>query len=395
MKVLHVIPSVSPLRGGPSFAVAGLCRSLAAKGIEVHRASTDDNGPDRLDVAHERPLLEEGVVCWYFPRQTKFYSVSLPLGRWLNRNVAAYDLIHIHALFSFSTIAAWRAARRWCVPYVVTPHGSLGKWGRRYRRPAMKRLSLALLERPLLTGAAAIHFASSTESMEAKEVGVQARTVVIPFGVDLVVEAFNRPKDSAEARAGRSLSTGRVLYLSRIDRKKGLDLMVRAFAQLRNRGLQATLVVAGQGDPALLAELKSMASQLGVGQSVEWVGFVEGQEKLSLFGSADVFVLPSYSENFGLAAVEAMASGLPVVITDQVGISREVEQARAGLVVPCRAEALAGALERLLGDSNLRKRMGEAGRRLCQDSFSRESMASRFIKVYAQCLVASQSGGLA
>ena len=106
MRVLHVIPSLSPLRGGPSVAVRTLCQSLADDGLEVHIATTDDDGPGRSSVPHATPRREGAVTCWYFPRQTRFYTASWPLARWLWRNMAAYDLVHAHALFSFAPLAA-------------------------------------------------------------------------------------------------------------------------------------------------------------------------------------------------------------------------------------------------------------------------------------------------
>ena len=135
MKVLHVIPSIGPLRGGPSFVMTALAEGLAQRGIEVAVAATDDNGPERLTAPLGVPLLRNGVTYWHFPRQTRFYNASLPLTSWLWKAVPDYHLVHIHALFSYSsTVAAWIAAAKH-VPYVVRPLGILNQWGMRNRRP--------------------------------------------------------------------------------------------------------------------------------------------------------------------------------------------------------------------------------------------------------------------
>jgi len=116
MKVLHVIPSLSPLRGGPSFAVPAMAQRLAHAGLEVHIAATDDNGPGHLDVPLERPITEDGITRWYFRRQTEFYTFSWTLTRWLAHHVADFDLLHIHGLFSYATLPAASFATSACIP---------------------------------------------------------------------------------------------------------------------------------------------------------------------------------------------------------------------------------------------------------------------------------------
>src|SRR4051812_28010897 len=185
MRVLHVIPSVGPLRGGPSFALRTMTRGLAERGIETHVASTDDNGPFRLDVPLGRPVSENGVVHWYFPRQTPFYLVSLSFAAWLRRHIADYDLIHIHCVFSFCPNAAAWGARRKGVPYIIRPLGVLNRWGMMRRRPLLKRLSFALLERRLLGAASFVHFTAEQEQLEASALQFPHRPVIIPNPVDV------------------------------------------------------------------------------------------------------------------------------------------------------------------------------------------------------------------
>jgi hypothetical protein len=134
VKVLHVIPSVGPLRGGPSFAVRSIATGLAASGIETHVATTDDNGPGRrLAVEFGRPREENGVTYWYFPRQSSFYLYSAPFTGWMWRHAADYQLIHIHAVFSYCSNMAAYIASRLGIPYVVRPLGVLNRWGMEQR----------------------------------------------------------------------------------------------------------------------------------------------------------------------------------------------------------------------------------------------------------------------
>jgi glycosyltransferase involved in cell wall biosynthesis len=145
----------------------------------------------------------------------------------------------------------------------------------------------------------------------------------------------------------------------------------------------ALLVLAGTGDPELVASLKSDADRLDIAADVVWAGFLTGEDKWAALGAADVFVLPSYSENFGIALVEALACGCPVVLSDQVGIHREISRAAAGLVIPCRVEELAAAILNVLTDAALRRRMSENGVRLARQQFSIEAVSRQLAAAYA------------
>src|SRR6185437_4176721 len=134
-KILHVIPSVSAVHGGPSIMLELLAQGLASQEIEVHIATTDDDGANRFDVPLGVPISRGGVFYWFFPRQTRFYKFSHPLRAWLEAHVADYQLVHIHALFSYSSVAAARSAHRRNVPYIVRPLGTLNRWGMENRRP--------------------------------------------------------------------------------------------------------------------------------------------------------------------------------------------------------------------------------------------------------------------
>jgi glycosyltransferase involved in cell wall biosynthesis len=393
LRVLHVIPSVGPLRGGPSVMVRMMARGLAHAGLEVHVAATDDNGHGRLDVPHAFPVVEDGVTYHYFPRQTRFYGVSWPLGRWLAGHVRDYDLVHVHALFSFAAVPAAYWAARAGVPYVVRPLGTLNRWGMEHRRPWLKRLSFAIIERRILQGAARIHYTSEQEQIEAAELGLNRRQAVVPLGIDLAPFAELPPRGWLRQRASGWAGRPVALFLSRLDPKKGLDLLLAAFALARAQRPDLALVIAGSGDASFERGVRRDAARLGLGDSVYWAGFLSGKEKLAALADADLFVLPSYSENFGVAAVEAMAARLPVVISDQVGIHREVAAARAGVVVPCERELLADALLRVASDASLRAELGARAQDLVRRRFSIQAMTAAVATMYEEVLRASHMPG--
>jgi len=372
-KILHVIPSVGPQRGGPSVMMRTLARALSQAGMDVHVATTDDNGPDRLTVPLGVPLSEDGATFWYFPRQTRFYNFSWPLTRWLAAHIREFDLVHIHALFSYAALPAALLARRAGVPYIVRPLGTLNRWGIRNRRPWLKKLSFRILESRIVAGAAGIHYTCEQELAEARDLGVSAHPLIIPNAVELPPSA--PPRTSA---AGRKV----ILFLSRFDRKKGLDLLLEAFARVHNHCPEVLLLLAGAGDPALIAQLREDAQRLGITPHVIWAGFLTGEDKWAALRQADVFALPSYSENFGIALVEALACGCPVVLSDQVGIHREIARAGAGLVTPCQVNELAQALLDVLTDAALRRRMSENGVRLARQQFSLDAVSRKLVESY-------------
>jgi glycosyltransferase involved in cell wall biosynthesis len=375
MKVLHVIPSVSTVHGGPSVMLELMARGLNRAGVQVHIATTNDDWPGKLAVPCGVPVERDGITHWYFDRQMGFYKYSRPLSQWLAAHVADYEVIHIHALFSHSSYAAGHWAHRRGVPYMVRPLGVLNRWGMENRRPWLKQLSFRFIESGIVNNAALLHYTSEAERTEASELGVTAQSVIIPNPV---------ADDDRPSLTGRSRADGRqiILFLSRFDRKKGLELLLPAFAEVRKRFPAAELVLAGAGDEVLLAELHEQARQLAIADNITWPGFLRGEGKRAAFADADVFVLPSWSENFGIAVVEAMAAGCPVVVTDQVAIHGEISQAGAGYVTPCDASAIAAALGRVLEDSSSRAVMGNKGKCLTQTHYSLAAVTSKLVAAY-------------
>lgn len=354
-----------------------MAQGLAERGVTIEVATTDDNGPERMSVPLGQPIMDAGVAYRYFPRQTAFYTCSWPLAVWLRRHVNTYDLVHIHALFSFpSTVASW-AAQAGSVPYVVRPLGILNRWGVTQRRPFLKRMSFRLCERRILNGAAAVQYTSAQERLEAEELGFSAPASIIPNPVEV-----GSPQGFLRTKYPQLTGKFVVLFLSRLDPKKGLDLLLPAFQRMQRALPDAVLVIAGTGAPQLEASMKALARDLGLVDHVLWLGFVDGPDKWSAYVESDLFVLPSYSENFGVAAVEAMAFERPVVVSDQVGIHGEIASRQAGLVTPCDVNALSASLIRLAEDPDLRRRMGRNGKQLARSTFSTEAVCRSLIRLY-------------
>lgn len=364
--------------------VRQLAASLASIGVDVHVATTNDNGPRLLDVSLGQPVVENGATYWYFARQSRFYTASLPLASWLATHVRNFDVVHIHALFSFASMPASHYAHRDNVPYIVRPLGTLNEWGMTQRRPWLKKASFFLLESRIVKHAALMHYTSDAERDEASRWTNGALSVVIPNAVS---DASSEPAAAGAFRARLGLDGNRpiALFLSRLDEKKGLDLLIQAFAQLRQRMPEALLVIAGEGRADFVRTLHSQASALGIPErDIVWTGFLAGEGKRAAFADANVFVLPSYSENFGIAVAEAMAAGLPVVVSNQVAIHHDVAAAGAGRIVACEASAVCGALDAVLRETAVAKQMGQQGRELVRRKYSTAAVTRQVIDVYSQ-----------
>jgi glycosyltransferase involved in cell wall biosynthesis len=380
LKVLHVIPSIAAFRGGPSQVIRMVTEGLAECGIGVDVATTDDNGPARLPVPHGVPVREGKVTYWYFARQIRPYTCSLPLSSWLWRHVREYDLIHIHTVFAYASTAAALIARAKAVPYIVRPLGVLNRWGFENRKPFLKRLSFAAIDKRILLHAAAVQYTSEQEKAEAERLCAVANAVVVPNPIRISGD-LARP-----ANTKGSVSQPVILFMSRLDEKKGLDLLIQAFGRVKRRFPESILVVAGSGEAPFEKSLRLLAERELVAGAIEWAGFVSGVAKRDLLARARVFVLPSYSENFGVAVVEAMAAGLPVVISDQTGIHPVITQSGAGLVTACSVPALSDAMIAVLADPAAAKAMGERGRQVASNEFSIPVVAGKLVALYQSIL---------
>jgi glycosyltransferase involved in cell wall biosynthesis len=383
LKVLHVIPSLSPLRGGTTTTALALVKELARTGVDVHVATTDDDGPDaHLNVPLAQPCVCDGVTYWYFHRQTRFYTFSWPLTHWLFKYTRNYDVVDIHAVFSYPSLAAAWCAWQINVPYLWRPQGMLNHWGIYHRRPWLKKLSLWLLERHLFANAARIQFTCHHERAQAEELGIHTPSVLIPLPLDLTpFEQLPQP-GKFRARYPSLANKTLFLFLSRLDQKKGIELLLSAFAEVRQQLPDTTLVLAGSGEKTYEEAVREMIRSLDIEQDVCFTGFLQGEEKIAALIDSDVFVLPSHSENFGLAVVEAMASNLPVIISDQVGVAQDITQWQAGLVVPRKQDRLVAAMLQLATNNHEQQRLVANAQHLVWTQYKVDVVARSLMQVY-------------
>jgi glycosyltransferase involved in cell wall biosynthesis len=381
MRVLHVIPSLAARTGGPAVAAVEFARIASEAGIESTIFATEaaypaGTGKGRLVEQDELVQTPSDVTLRLFPLRRPYrLSRSPELRRALRREVGRFDAVHVHSLYLAPQRDAGREAARRSVPYVVSPHGSLDPWLRR-RGKGRKALAGAVWQRRMLRQAAALHFTSGEEARLAGKVAPGVPKIVVPLGID--VAAFEQLPPPADYGDGPV-----VLFLGRIAAKKGLDVLVRSFAIVSRRFAEARLVIAGPDDEGLRPELEALARREGVGDRVIFPGMLRGDDKLAALAAADVWALSSHTENFGIAVVEALAAGVPTVISPAINLAGEIERAGAGVVSETRPEAFAGALVHLLEDEERRVLYAERGRAFAR-TYDWKTVAPQIVELYEE-----------
>ncbi len=381
MKVLHIVPTYLPATryGGPIYSVHGLCKALAAKGHEVHVFTTSVDGDLDSDVPINEAVEIDGVKVWYYPSGKQ--SVSNNCGRrapaakgFLNRLarrlyyspqmkkalktcIEEFDIVHLHSVFLWPTSMAARIAHAADVPYVLSPRGMLVKELVQRKSRWLKTAWLKLIEKKTLEQAARVHVTSLDEAVDMSEFSFRRPQVInIANGVDLPETWLqeNLTEDVADV-----ISAGDyVLYFGRINWKKGLDRLLRAWVDVPGW----ELVIAGNDEEDYLPTLHKVAAESGVKERVNFIPrSISGADREALLQTASLLVLPSYSENFGNVVPEAMVRGVPVVVTEEVGAKGIVEASGGGVVVS--ADDLGGEMNDLLSDLERLKVMGQKGKK--------------------------------
>ena len=306
--------------------------------------------------------------------------------------VSQYDIVHIHNLFLFPQFAAARAARRAGVPYIVSLHGALDPY-LRTRGRRRKAVNDALWQRRMLEGARAIHLLTDTECQQTADIAPCVPRAVVPSGI--VVDRFAGLADGSLFRR-RHLdgeSGPLVLYLGRISHKKGLGTLLDAFAEVRRTIPSAALAIVGPDDEGLTPGLKQRARRLGLTQGVTFTGPLYDKELQSALAACDAWVLPSHTENFGIAVIEALAAGCPVICSPGVGVAGAMANAEAGLIVQRDPSSVAAAIRRVLTEEGLADSLRARGREHAR-LYDWRSIGTRFADLYEGCgRVLTSAGG--
>jgi glycosyltransferase involved in cell wall biosynthesis len=385
MKILIVIPALGSVYGGTSKIAVELAQSLRKQKIEVDIVTTDANGSTRLNVPLQTWVYDQDYRVQYFPYWGwQDYKISYSLTRWLFNNICHYDLIHTISIFSVLTLLTHWTCQFHEVPYVINPQGMLEPWALAYKA-WKKRIYYSLLEKPILNHASALQMLSQAELRGIQSLNLKSPAVVIPNGVHR--QDFEVLPD-AEIFYQKFPSTHNknlILFLGRIDPKKGLDLLASAFAKVHEKTPKTHLVIAGPDNIGFLPTAQQYFANANCLESVIFTGMLTGTMKLAALAAASFYVAPSYSEGFSMSVLEAMAVGLPCIITTGCNFP-EAAAAKAAAVVEIKAEAIADALLDCLDRPEEAKAMGDRARQFVLEHYTWDNIAANLIQVYQAIL---------
>jgi glycosyltransferase involved in cell wall biosynthesis len=333
--------------------------------------TTNVDGPGISDVPLDQAVMIDGVAVTYFSTSTpKRIYRSPAMVRRLRETVSSFDIVHIHAMFLWPGLAASKEASRRGVPYIVSPRGMLVPELIKNKSRLVKTMWLNLFDRRMIRQAAALHVTSTREAQDIEALGLKFTSLVnIPNGIDLPRKIDDVPIDE----------NGYVLFLGRLDPKKSLEVLIDAMLQIPD----SKLLIAGDGEPGYVKELKDRVRANKLAPRVEFLGHLDDTIKWSYYRNAAVFVLPSISENFANAVLEAMAMRCPVIVTSGVGLADVVEHNECGFVVNRNPKDVADAINMLLQQPELQDKYGRNGERVARDEFSWKKVADQMKSAYS------------
>ncbi|MBV9866505.1 MAG: glycosyltransferase [Abitibacteriaceae bacterium] len=376
MKVLHVIWSIDPRNGGPPVALVGMAKAQAQLGLEVSIITTWKRGENLAAIEQLKDYQVQvepvGPCSGPLVRHPKLSDT-------IKKMVSAADIVHIHGLWEEINHQAAQSAQRLGRPYLVRPCGMLDPWSLGQSR-LKKQLYMRWRLNQNLDHARAIHYTSRSEADRSLPLQIKAPVIIEPNGLDLEEFAQLPPPGTFRAKYPGLGQRPMLLFMSRLHRKKGLDLLIPAFAKA-NSG-DAILTVAGPDEDGYRAEVEALVTRYNISGKVLFCGALHGPDRVAALADADLFVLPSYQENFGIVVVEALAANTPVIISDQVNICNQIKDSKVGAVVSLNIDALSNEITHWINDGELRQVAASGARAMVWAQYDWQQIAQRWIKHY-------------
>lgn len=379
MRVVQATPYITAQQGGPSVVVPLLARELYAQQVCVEIVTQvwpEDKHPKEL----------QGIIChsaltW----DRSGFGYSPQLKKLMRQTVMQNDVLHTHGLWMYMNYLSPGIIGTLKQPYIITPHGMLEPWALAHSA-WKKKLMRLLFEDKSMKNASCIHALCYPEANNIRALGFETPIAVIPNGVDLQAYTILPERESFAQDFPHLQGQKLILFLARIHPKKGLLHLIKAWSQLAAQFPDWHLAIAGPDEVGHQAVLKQAVESFDIARQTSFVGMLAGADKLAAFSAADLFVLPSFSEGFSIAVLEAMACSLPVLLTPQCNFPEAVA-ANAAIEVEPNAESTREGLEVLLKMTDQqRAEMGARGYRLVGEKYSWEHVAKNMIEVYRWCL---------
>ncbi|MCR8560170.1 glycosyltransferase [Mucilaginibacter sp. BJC16-A38] len=377
MRILQICAAYKPafVYGGPTRSVSALSEQLVKAGIGVEVFTTTANGSSELPVKNGKKVKVDGVPVTYFKRVTgdhTHFSPALLKQLWVDAQ--KFDVIHIHAWWNLVSVLSCFICLLKRVPVIVSPRGTLSPYSFRNKNSGIKALIHHLVSKPLLKSCF-LHVTSQREN-DAVKILIHPRIMVtLPNFIELPAPAMPTFKERT--------SCFKLLFLSRIEEKKGLELLIGALALLP---VTCKLTIAGSGDEAYVKHLKAFAIDRNVAGKIEWIGF-QNRHKFEVLQNHDLFVLPSYDENFGNAVIESLSVGTPVLISEEVGLAAYVNSKRLGWICQTSESSVASVINLII---NERVKEVEEIRRIAPGiiftDFEEGNLVKKYMEMYQQSI---------
>ena len=376
MKILQVINAFNPEMGGPVTICYNLSKELVKAGHDVTIITSDY----RFNKSYARSLSGIEIIPFKVVANIGLFLISPDMNTWLKSHIRDYDIIHLHELQSYQNNIVFSHAKKANVPYILHAHGLAPKI---MEKSFLKRLYNYVWGDDILKNASKVIALTEMESIEYQEMGVpEKKIVIVPNGLDLSVVKHLPDKGLFRKKIGYNADEKIILYLGRLNETKGIHLLIDAFGQILPQMADARLVIVGPDD-GYLQHLIIKISQMGISDRVLIVGPVSETEKFTAYMDADICVLPSIYEPFGITVLEAWACGVPVIVTKGCGIADVVKS--AGLVVDYNKEQMASAILQLLKNEELRKKFGESGKKFVNEVYDYDNIWKQIEVVYLEC----------
>lgn len=388
MKIVHVIEGLDDSYGGPSKSVPYMAHYSSLHGAEPHLLSTNYAGADSNEVIAEKGLPWQVFDTVGPPKLRYAPKLRNKLFEIGNADRGS-TVVHVHNLWNYTSYAAFKACQAHNMPLVVSPRGSLFSWSLSQGR-WRKKIAWTAFQKRILN-ASVLHTTSNEEAQAVASLGVGKRILCVRNGVELDKdESQGIGTTEAVRMLGLDPRRRHALFMSRLHKKKGLELLLEAWADCTESSDWRLLIAGDTADKIYRTALEAQVASLGLTDSVQFIGFADSSKKELLLAASEFFVLPSFSENFGIVVAEALAAGMPVITT--VGTPwAEIATEKAGWYIDVDRRALAAALSEAMRLSpQVRKRLGENGRRLAE-RYDWNAIGREMVDVYRQILSEAKS----
>ncbi len=376
MRVLHIIPGLANA-SGPAQALRELVLHLEQLGVDVSVAYLSNRleNQEPPDLVHGRvyPCRAVGLIHWGY---------SPDLKRLLEEQIQTFDIVHIHSLWLYPGWIASRLARRFGIPYLIRPAGSLEPVALQHKS-LPKRLYYQLIEKKIINSAARIHAVSDQEAHNIEPFQFTPPSVVVPNGI--LPDRFDQPPSRTEARSllGLPKDVPLLLYLGRLHPIKGMEFLAELVQKLTPLHPDLHLAIAGPDQHDYAQRLKAHYQSAGIAPQITYLGEVRAEKKLAAYGAADLFVLPSKSENFGLVVAEALATGTPAIVSEHTPW-QSLNTHQAGAWLPLDSARWVDAISPLLTSTTALAAAGARGKKLATEEFAWQSIAQKQLKIYEE-----------